>query len=101
LPQFREAVVLNFIDDLDSKMGAMRATLDAAAVNRDDEWTERNPSLRRALLRTGEFLHPTEKTNAAAGAGAGAQNNSSSAHSAGAQPPAQRSLLDPGAAAKS
>jgi 3'-5' exoribonuclease len=107
LPQFREAVVLNFIDDLDSKVGAMRATLDAAAINRDGEWTERNPSLRRSLLRTDEFLHPTEKTNATAGAGggagagAGAQNTSSAAHSAGAQPPAQRSLLDPGAAAKS
>jgi 3'-5' exoribonuclease len=96
LPQFREAVVLNFIDDLDSKVGAMRATLDAAEVNRDDEWTERNPSLRRPLLRTGEFLHPTEKTKEAAGG----SNNSAASHAA-ASAPAQRSLLDPGGSAKS
>jgi 3'-5' exoribonuclease len=97
LPQFREAVVLNFIDDLDSKMGAMRATLDAAAVHRDDEWTERNPSLRRPLLRTSEFLHPTERTIESAGR----QNNSAATRSTAAPAPAQRSLLDPGAAGKS
>jgi 3'-5' exoribonuclease len=96
LPQFREAVILNFIDDLDSKVGAMRATLDAAAANRDDEWTERNPSLRRPLLRTDEFLHPTEKT---AGTAAG-QGNSPLAHSAAAPAAAQRSFLDPGVRSK-
>jgi 3'-5' exoribonuclease len=96
LPQFREAVILNFIDDLDSKVGAMRATLDAAAANRDDEWTERNPSLRRPLLRTDEFLHPTEKT---AGTAAG-QGNSPLAHSAAAPAAAQRSFLDPGVPSK-
>lgn len=96
LPQFREAVILNFIDDLDSKVGAMRATLDAAAANRDDEWTERNPSLRRPLLRTDEFLHPTEKT---AGTAAG-QGNSPSVHSAAAPAAAQRSFLDPGVPSK-
>jgi 3'-5' exoribonuclease len=97
LPQFREAVVLNFIDDLDSKVGAMRATLDAAAVNRDDEWTERNPSLRRSLLRAGEFLHPAEKASGTAGG----QNNASAAHSAATQAPSQRSFLDPGVPSKS
>lgn len=91
LPQFREAVVLNFIDDLDSKMGAMRATLDAA-VNRDDEWTERNPSLRRQLLRVSEFLQPAEKSREAIAA----QNGSSAA----AEAPSQRSLLDPEPSAK-
>jgi 3'-5' exoribonuclease len=59
IPQFREAVVLHYLDDLDSKMGAMRVTLDG--VSSLDGWTERNPSLRRALLRTDEFLQDLEK----------------------------------------
>ena len=54
LPQTREAVALNFIDDLDSKMAAMGATIDS--LSGDDEWTGRNPSLRRALLHGGKYL---------------------------------------------
>jgi 3'-5' exoribonuclease len=53
LPQTREAIALNFLDDMDSKMAAMRATLEGASGN--GEWTERNPALRRALLRTDRF----------------------------------------------
>ena len=57
LPQISEAVALHFIDDLDSKMAGMRATLEqAAAGSSADLWTERSPSLRRALLRTDKFL---------------------------------------------
>jgi 3'-5' exoribonuclease len=54
LPQIREAVALNFLDDMDSKMAAMRATLEKASGS--GEWTDRNPALRRALLRTEKFL---------------------------------------------
>jgi 3'-5' exoribonuclease len=54
LPQTREAVALHFLDDMDSKMAAMRATLEGASVG--EEWTERNPALHRALLRTDKFL---------------------------------------------
>jgi len=54
LPQIREAVALHFLDDIDSKMAAMRATLDVPAGA--DEWSERNPSLRRQLLREDVFL---------------------------------------------
>jgi 3'-5' exoribonuclease len=57
LPQTREAVALNFLDDMDSKMAAMRATLEVAALSSGGEmWTDRNPSLRRSLLRTESFL---------------------------------------------
>ena len=66
LPQFPEAVVLNFIDDLDSKMAGMRASLDAGfAGPEEDLWTERNPSLRRALLRAEKFLAGGEATGSA------------------------------------
>jgi 3'-5' exoribonuclease len=54
LPQTREAVALHFLDDMDSKMAAMRATLETPAA--EEEWTERNPSLRRALLRADRYL---------------------------------------------
>jgi len=54
LPQTREAIALHFLDDMDSKMAAMRATLDGASGS--NEWTERNPALHRALLRTDKFL---------------------------------------------
>ena len=35
-------------------MGAMRATLEGGSGG--EEWTERNPALHRALLRTDQFL---------------------------------------------
>jgi 3'-5' exoribonuclease len=54
LPQTREAVALHFLDDMDSKMAAMRVTLEGTSGN--GEWTDRNPALRRALLRTEKFL---------------------------------------------
>jgi len=57
LPQFPEAVMLHLIDDMDSKMAAMKATLDAASASGwSGNWTDRNPSLRRALLRAARYL---------------------------------------------
>lgn len=60
LPQIPEAIALNFIDDLDSKMAAMRATIESASGAEGELWTERNPSLRRALLRGKLFLRDGE-----------------------------------------
>jgi 3'-5' exoribonuclease len=54
LPQTREAVALHFLDDLDSKMAAMRATLESQCGA--DGWSGRNPSLRRALLLAERYL---------------------------------------------
>jgi hypothetical protein len=47
-------VALHFIDDMDSKMAAIRSTFDCHPAA--DLWTGRNPSLRRALLHTPSFL---------------------------------------------
>jgi len=68
LPQTREAVALHFLDDMDSKMAAMRATLDCGAESAGAAslWTERNPALRRALLRTGQYLAPAAPASAKA-----------------------------------
>ena len=65
LPQVREAVALNFIDDLDSKMAAMGATIDT--LTGDDQWTGRNPSLRRSLLAAGRYLGQNVGKSAAVG----------------------------------
>lgn len=63
LPQIPEAVALHFIDDLDSKMAAVHSTLDAGGAD-TEMWTERNPSLRRSLLRTKLFLNNHEDRTA-------------------------------------
>jgi 3'-5' exoribonuclease len=54
LPMFREAVLLHYLDDLDSKMAAMRATL--AVDKGEGAWTAWNPALERRLLRLDEYL---------------------------------------------
>jgi 3'-5' exoribonuclease len=62
LPMFREAVMLHYLDDLDSKMGAMRALY--ASDRGDPEWTERGGALERRLLRVEKYL-PKDDTSAA------------------------------------
>lgn len=54
LPQTREAVALHYLDDLDSKMAAIRATLESTCA--PDGWSQRNPSLRRALIRADKYM---------------------------------------------
>lgn len=71
LPQVREAVVLNFLDDIDSKLAAMRSSLESPAGT--EEWTERNAALRRALLRVDKFLGAGSETQRRAGAAASAK----------------------------
>jgi 3'-5' exoribonuclease len=64
LPMFREAVMLHYLDDLDSKMGAMRALF--ASDKGDPEWTERGGALERRLLRVEKYW--AKEAAAAAGA---------------------------------
>jgi 3'-5' exoribonuclease len=80
LPQIREAVALHFLDDMDSKMGAMRATLDAASSG--EEWTSRNPSLRRALLRIDKFYEAADAGPSATTAGQPVTNQTTAASAA-------------------
>lgn len=63
LPQTREAIALHFLDDMDSKMAAMRATL--ASESGNAEWTDRNPALRRAILRNETYLRQPAKGSGA------------------------------------
>jgi hypothetical protein len=57
---FPEALLLHYLDDLDSKMEAMRGQFERAAES-DGAWTAYNPSLGRPLLNTAKFL--AEKTS--------------------------------------
>jgi len=60
LPMFPEALMLHYLDDLDSKMESMRAQLERE-IESDDPWTGYNPSLGRPLLNTKKFLAKKEK----------------------------------------
>src|SRR5271154_404499 len=57
LPMFPEALVLHYLDDLDSKMESMRAHFEREAGT-EAAWTGYNPSLGRPLLNTAKFLDP-------------------------------------------
>src|SRR5438067_9934085 len=50
LPMFPEALMLHYLDDLDSKMESMRAHFEREAAL-EGSWTGYNPSLGRPLLK--------------------------------------------------
>lgn len=64
LPMFREALVLHYLDDLDSKMGAARAVLGADGGEAD--WTAFSSALNRRLLRLEQFRAASAGTAATA-----------------------------------
>ncbi len=55
LPMFPEALMLHYLDDLDSKMEAMRAHFEREAQV-DGPWTSYNPSMGRPLLNSAKLL---------------------------------------------
>ena len=55
LPMFPEALMLHYLDDLDSKMEAMRAHF-AREAELEGPWTSYNASLGRPLLNSTKFL---------------------------------------------
>src|SRR5205809_2605302 len=67
LPMFPEALMLHYLDDLDSKMESMRAHFEREAES-DSTWTSYNASLGRVLLNTAKFLKKEPVTVAAAAA---------------------------------
>ncbi|HXP17157.1 MAG TPA: OB-fold nucleic acid binding domain-containing protein [Terriglobales bacterium] len=68
LPMFPEALMLHYLDDLDSKMEAMRAQFERG-VEADGAWTGYNPSLGRPLLNTAKFLEKKTDDGDTAAAG--------------------------------
>ena len=67
LPSFPEALLLHYLDDMDSKLESMRASV--SADQNDMDWTPYNRSLERALLKKERFLDGEEQASAAAGEG--------------------------------
>jgi len=65
LPMFPEALLLHYMDDLDSKMESMRAHFEREIGN-DSSWTTYNASLGRTLLNTAKFLKKEEAVAASA-----------------------------------
>jgi 3'-5' exoribonuclease len=57
LPMFPEALLLHYMDDLDSKMEAMRAQFEREG-DLESPWTSYNASLGRPLLNSAKFLAP-------------------------------------------
>lgn len=54
LPMIREAMVFHYLDDMDSKMAAVRAAL--ATESGDDEWSAYSAALGRKFLKLEAFL---------------------------------------------
>jgi 3'-5' exoribonuclease len=61
LPMFPEALMLHYLDDLDSKMESMRAQL-AREGDTPGAWTGYNASLGRPLLSLRKYLEAAEKS---------------------------------------
>ena len=59
LPMTREAVVFHYLDELDSRVGAMRRGLEAPPAEGDEIWTGRVAALGRRLLRTERYAAGT------------------------------------------
>ena len=54
LPMIREAMVFHYLDDLDSKLAAVRVAL--ASPSGDEEWSSYSSALGRKFLKLDEFL---------------------------------------------
>jgi 3'-5' exoribonuclease len=67
LPMFPEALMLHYLDDLDSKIESMRAHFEREAES-ESSWTSYNASLGRTLLNTSKFLTNGQVTAVAAAA---------------------------------
>lgn len=60
LPMIREAMIFHYLDDMDSKMAAVRAAM--AADSGEEKWSAYSAALGRRFLRLEEFLNEKSKT---------------------------------------
>ena len=67
---FPEALMLHYLDDLDSKMESMRAHFERE-IGSEAPWAGYNPSLGRPLLNTAKFLAGKPETEEQAEEAAG------------------------------
>ncbi len=76
LPMFPEALMLHYLDDLDSKMESMRAQFERES-EQETAWTSYNPSLGRPLLNSAKFLEKREPASHVAPPGSPAVEDTS------------------------
>lgn len=69
LPMFPEALLLHYMDDLDSKIESMRAHFERE-IGSEAEWAGYNPSMGRPLLNTQKYLNKLNQPKAQAAAAA-------------------------------
>ncbi len=69
LPSFPEALMLHYLDDLDSKLATIRESLEAEKG--ETQWTQKNWSLQRPLLRLERFRKPEEGNEKSSAVAAG------------------------------
>ena len=96
LPMFPEALVLHYLDDLDSKMEAMRAQFEREA-DLESAWTSYNASLGRPLLDSAKFLNPKapkSKSNSDSNGSAVSHTAETAAPSNGSSAPSDDSASD-------
>lgn len=92
LPMFPEALLLHYMDDLDSKMEAMRAHFEREAEI-EGAWTSYNASLGRPLLNSAKFLAAKPSASAAETASTKTEEDSGAANVAN---PQEKALTLPG-----
>jgi 3'-5' exoribonuclease len=91
LPMFPEALMLHYLDDLDSKMEAMRAHYSRESET-EGPWTSYNASLGRPLLDSRKFMQGEKPADAKAGSEEPAQPSSPAGESE--KPSAAANTLD-------
>jgi 3'-5' exoribonuclease len=90
LPMFPEALMLHYLDDLDSKMESMRAQFERES-EKETAWTSYNPSLGRPLLNSAKFLEKREPVSHVAAPGSPAVEDTSGIPEEAATPSAPKS----------
>ena len=86
LPSFPEALLLHYLDDMDSKLESMRASI-AAYREEESGWTPYNPSLERSLLNKERFLTGRGPEDSAPEASASGPMRAKTSPASPAQPP--------------
>ena len=93
LPMFPEALMLHYLDDLDSKMEAMRAHF-VRESSSEGPWTSYNPSLARPLLDSQKFMRGEKAHDAKAGLEEQSEEASAPSEAEAGKPSASAPALD-------
>src|ERR1700691_1614681 len=88
LPMFPEALLLHYLDDLDSKMEAMRAQFERES-EQEGPWTSYNASLGRPLLNSKKFMQGGKSPVAKAATRAAEEQPAPAAEPATGEAPAE------------